>query len=278
MKLNLNTNRDFFDVFQDLAESGHVKTRANCGGYVPEVYNIMEGDFQDDVPFILEYALEEGSPVVDVGAGTGRITLPLAREGLKVYALDSDPDMLGQLAQATAKAQELEGEVLPILGDMRDFILPEPAAMALCSVNTFLYLGSVDQQRRALSAIRRNLKPGGLLWLDVETRKPSPVSQEPCLVTKTDPATGALVFYCVQGIDDNFLGTSQMNDFTMVLGRSAQPELYVQSWTYGWISPKEAEMLLSVEGFKLEAMLGDYTGREANELSNQLILLARKIQ
>lgn len=278
MKLNLNTNRDFFDVFQDLAESGHVKVRSNCGGYVPEVYNIMEGDFQDDVPFILEYALEEGSPVLDVGAGTGRISLPLAREGMKVYALDNDPDMLAQLSRAAEAQQDMEGQILPIRGDMRDFTLPEPAAMAVCSVNTFLYLGFIDQQKRALAAIRRNLKPGGLLWLDVETRKPSPVSQEPYLVTKTDTESGALVFYCVQGIDDNFLGTSQMNAFTMVLGRSTQPELYVQSWTYGWISPREAEMLLSLEGFRLEAMLGDYTGSEANELSNQLIMLARRIE
>ena len=47
---------------------------------------------------VLDIARETGGPVVDLGAGTGRLTIPLLNEGLEVYAVESDPRMSGRSA------------------------------------------------------------------------------------------------------------------------------------------------------------------------------------
>ncbi len=56
-----------------------------CGGYVA------------DLPLWRELARERGGPILDVGAGTGRVALDLARNGHEVTALDRDPELLDAL-------------------------------------------------------------------------------------------------------------------------------------------------------------------------------------
>lgn len=263
---------EFFDVFYDLAESGLADVRHGYGGWVPEVYDLMEGDFEDDIPLLLQMAREVGDPVADLGSGTGRLTLPLAQAGHRVYAVDSDPRMQQALAEKPAGGKG----ILPILADIRSFSLPEPAALAVCSTNTFLYLGSLEEQRLALQNIHRNLRPGGWLWLDVFAPKPNPSSGEPYLTSFRDPQSGLLLLYGAQTRDDHFTGRSHVNAFTLVYGRSPKPELYVQSWTYAWLYPNELKLLLEVCGFQLEELLGDYEGEEADDVSIQLVAKARR--
>lgn len=53
----------------------------------------MAGDVED-VPFYVELAKESGGPVLELGCGTGRVTLPIAESGTEVVGLDLSPDML----------------------------------------------------------------------------------------------------------------------------------------------------------------------------------------
>lgn len=263
---------EFFDVFYDLMSSGRADVRRGYGGWVPEVYDLMEGDFEDDIPLVLDLAGQTGGPVVDLGAGTGRLTLPLVREGLHVYAVDSDPVMQRILSN---RAGASASRITPISAPIQTFELPEKARLAVCSTNTFLYLGSLDEQQRALANIRRNLTPDGRLWLDVFVPKPNPVAEEPYLTSHFDPDSGVMLLYGAQSRDDHFAGRSQVNAFTIVWGRQEQPEVYVQSWTYAWLHPSELRLLLEAEGFELLKLLGDYEGEEADDTSVQVIAIAR---
>ena len=56
------------------------------------------GDYRDDLPFWLALAAETGGPVLDIGAGTGRVTLELAAAGTAVVGLDIEPALLAALA------------------------------------------------------------------------------------------------------------------------------------------------------------------------------------
>lgn len=268
---------EFFDIFFDLAESGLADVRRGFGGWVPEVYDLMEGDFEDDIPHVLRLAEQTGGPVLDLGSGTGRLTLPLLRAGHTVFALDSDERMQKLLAE---KAENLDPEdrarLSAIGSDLLDFRTPEPARLAVCSTNTFLYLGSLEAQRRALSAIRSSLAEGGLLWLDVFVPKPNPSAAEPYLAARTDPDTGRLLLYGAQSRDDHFTGQSHVNAFTIVFRGQMRPEMYVQSWTYAWLHPNELRLLLESEGFVLERLMGDYEGEEADDTSVQMIAIARR--
>ena len=60
------------------------------------------GAYSEDLPLWRSLAAEHGDPVLDVGAGTGRVTFDLARAGYRVTALDRDPELLSELARRAA--------------------------------------------------------------------------------------------------------------------------------------------------------------------------------
>lgn len=117
-----------------------------------------------DIPFYLEEARGTGGPVLELGCGTGRVTLPLAAAGLEVVGLDRAPGMLA-LAREKLKAlaPEAQARVTLLEGDMRDFRLDRPFPLILIPYRSFQYLLTPEDQRQALASIRHHLVPGGRL-------------------------------------------------------------------------------------------------------------------
>jgi SAM-dependent methyltransferase len=70
----------------------------------PELYDIvMPASFRGDAEWYRSKARHCGGPVLELGAGTGRITLGIAHDGVRVHALDTDPAMLERLTQKLAQ-------------------------------------------------------------------------------------------------------------------------------------------------------------------------------
>src|ERR671911_2682100 len=89
-----------------------------------------------DLPFWLYLADREGGPVVEWGAGTGRIATPLAEAGFEVTAVELSEKMV-------ERGREKGGEVKWVHGDMRSAKLGRPYKLAVCAFNSFLCLRSV---------------------------------------------------------------------------------------------------------------------------------------
>ena len=71
--------------------------------YKPELYDIVTPtSFRGDAEWYRDKARECGGPVLELGAGTGRITLRIAQAGVSVHAFDADPAMLDALRQKLA--------------------------------------------------------------------------------------------------------------------------------------------------------------------------------
>ena len=121
------------------------------------------GSYRADLALWRELADEAGGPILDVGAGTGRVTLELARAGHAMTALDSDPALLAALRErASANARVLPIETAH--ADARSFTL-ERADFALCIVpmQTIQLLGGAAGRMRFLRRGRAHLRPGGVL-------------------------------------------------------------------------------------------------------------------
>lgn len=121
-------------------------------------HDVECGSYAADLPLWRELTAEHGGPVLDVGAGTGRVTLDLARRGVEVHALDVDAQLLDALVE--------RGAGLPVhahVGDARDFDLGRTFPLVIAPMQTVQLLGGAEGRAGFLASAQRHLDPGGLL-------------------------------------------------------------------------------------------------------------------
>ncbi len=116
------------------------------------------GSYTADLAFWRSLVSARGGPVLDIGAGTGRVTLDLARTGVDVTALDSDPDLVAELRRRAAALP-----VVTVCADARGFTLPERFALCLMPMQTIQLLGGPPGRAGFWRCARRHLAPGGLV-------------------------------------------------------------------------------------------------------------------
>jgi SAM-dependent methyltransferase len=118
------------------------------------------GSYRADLPLWRELAAEAGGPVLDVGAGTGRVALDLASHGYGVTALDRDADLLAELAQRAAAAGV---EIATAHGDARALGLGRRFALIVVPMQTIQLLGGAGGRARFFERAAAHLTGGGLL-------------------------------------------------------------------------------------------------------------------
>ncbi len=103
----------------------------------------------------------------DLACGTGTTALALAREGIKMFAVDLSPVMC-RLAREKARRARLPLRVL--CADMRKFRLPESVDLITCEYDALNHVPRKADLRRVAKAVARALKPGGYFYFDVNNR------------------------------------------------------------------------------------------------------------
>ena len=148
-----------------IAGASPCPTPTAAGQYdlIAELYDGYPGNYLDDVVFFAEEAKRAGSPVLEVGVGTGRLAFCLAGIGIDVVGIDSSAEMLRVLERKRRQVGDLPGRVEAVQADMRSFKLDRRFPLAIVAFRTFLYLLTKADQRKALGAIGRHLQPEGRL-------------------------------------------------------------------------------------------------------------------
>ncbi len=120
---------------------------AECGGY------------SRDLPCWERLAAERGGPVLDLGAGTGRVALHLAAHGHEVVAVDLDAELLAALEE---RAAERGLDVEAHRADARSLSLGRRFPLILAPMQLMHMLGGSENRRLTLAAAAAHLEPGGL--------------------------------------------------------------------------------------------------------------------
>ena len=120
-----------------------------------ELYAVMRNP-SGDVAFYGELARASGGPVLELGCGTGRTLLPIAKAGLDCVGVDASPAMLAVLRQKSPPPNlEL------VEARMESLELPNRRfRLVTCPFRAFSHLLDVESQLAALAAVRRQLEPG----------------------------------------------------------------------------------------------------------------------
>jgi len=137
--------------------------------YEPEIYDLTTpATFFGDVDWYRRKARESGGPILELGVGTGRIALALARDGAEVFALDTHPGMLAALRRKiNDEPPEVQTRVVPLEQDMRTFRLEQRFALVIAPFRAILHNLTEDDHRACFDRVREHLRPGGRFAFNV---------------------------------------------------------------------------------------------------------------
>ena len=140
---------------------------------LPDLYDLEHAEYDEDIPLYLNFAEVVGDPILDLGCGTGRITLPLAKAGWRVTGLDRSSAML-DVARARVAANNSIADVEFIEADFGTPDLGRSSyyGLVIIGLNGLMHLPTLDKQRTCLSAAHKALDPRGQIIIDVVNPNP----------------------------------------------------------------------------------------------------------
>lgn len=139
-------------------------------------HDVECGSYAADLPLWEELAAQADGTVLELGCGTGRVALHLARRGHAVVGLDQEAELLEALNERG------EGLALSTIeADASDFEVDEPVVLVLAPTHLLQLLPDPSQRRESLSCIAAALRPGGLLAAAIIEGMPEPDGAPPPL-------------------------------------------------------------------------------------------------
>jgi len=246
---------------------------------IARFFDAEYADYMDDLPALQAYAQRTDGPLLELGCGTGRLVIPLARAGYAITGVDLSPAMLA-IAHEKRAAANLTERVTLIEGDYAAAALGGPYRFAFCVMNTFLHLLTIEEQVAALRHWRQHLAPRGLLLLDLFHPDHRQLAElDGRLVwdkTWNDPASGATVMKFVACTGDP---ARQILHVTMIYDEITPDGALrrtVGPYDIRYMGRFEAELLLERAGYVLETVYGGWDLSPFEGNCDRLILVARR--
>ena len=241
------------------------------------IYDSVYSHVLDDIPFYVDEARRAGGPVLELGCGTGRVTIPVAQAGIDIVGVDSSPRMLDVARGKTVALSESSGTVTLVEADMRDVDLA-PATFNLVTIpfRSFLSLLSVPDQMQTLDNIRSLLAPGGRLVFNVfapDLNMLVSTGDTPYHYRDvTDPATGMRWVLWHQSSYDNYnqiidcRQIAEELDDDGVVARKIYRDFQIR-YVHVW----EMRHLLARCGYQVIDLFGDFERTPFDEASTEMV-------
>ncbi|MFC4454338.1 class I SAM-dependent methyltransferase [Deinococcus sonorensis] len=237
-----------------------------------DLYDHQYDSYRDDLHLYAQLAERVGGPVLEIGAGTGRVTSHLVRRGVDVTGLEPSARMIGY-AEQRAERERLTLRL--VQGDVRTVQLPQRFALCIAPFNALMHLYTPNEQLEAMENIRRHLEPGGQLVFDLSV-----------------PRYGALATLRHEG--ETFHHEGRRTDVFLVqrqdeLRQRIVTEYYADTTheqgqltrrhytlTQRYYTRYEVEWLLRCAGFESPRVTGSFHGGPLDERSEVMVFQTRR--
>jgi len=241
---------------------------------IARFYDLDVGHLDYDLPFYLEMARRCGSPILELGVGTGRVALPLARAGFAVTGVDASAAMLDAL-RAKAPPPRLE----LVRASFHEIRLRKRYRLAFFSFNSFMHLTGETEQQAALESVHRHLRTDGVLIVDL----PAPSRDYAAAVgelmlewVRTDPRTRHQVIKLVAAEGDAASQQEQVTYLFDEVSGDGRLTRQIAQFALHHFGRREIQHLLGGAGFEIEQTYGSHDLEPFGSKSERMILVARK--
>ena len=236
-----------------------------------------------DLDLYLALAARTGGPILELGAGTGRLAIPLAAAGYRVTAVDLDPAMLERARTAAERAGDAIGDRLELVeADMLGLELPDAGTYRLgfIALNSVFLLATREAQRDAIGTLARHLAPGGIAVVDVWLPDPDDLGRfDGRLIfeyLRVDPATGLQVTKVAAARYD---AANAVVDLASIYeeGPSGMPATrWIRHDALRLVGAAELRAHVGDAGLVVEEMAGSYDMEPLRPGSERAIVVARR--
>jgi SAM-dependent methyltransferase len=192
--------------------------------------------------------LAAGGRVLELGAGTGRVAIPLAAKGPEVHAIEVDPAMIRQML-----AKPGSERVITHLGDMADMDVDSTFDLIFAVFGTLFMLPTQDKQIRCFRSAARRLAPSGSLVIEALMPQPSTYDQHR-KVTVGHVADDRVVLNVAETDP-----VAQTIDTRQVVLSASGIQVHPVHIRYSW--PSELDLMARLAGLELRARWSDWDRR-----------------
>ncbi|WP_298183179.1 class I SAM-dependent methyltransferase [Saccharomonospora sp.] len=240
----------------------HVKPEA-YGEALHEVYDHMYPgeDTLGAIEFLASLAGPEGR-VVEFGAGTGRLAIPLAERGLEVYAIEASPSMLDNLHERDAG-----NKVKTVCADFAEHVVGDGFDLCYIACNTLFMVVDSERQIEVLRRAAEHLKPGGRLVVEV---------YDPTPIHRFDKPNVQIRHLTPDRVMIDHMDVDQLEQLLVqvhtVIGNGSV-STYTELSRYAF--PRELDLMARLAGLDKEARYGDWRGGPFGHGSRQHVTVYR---
>jgi SAM-dependent methyltransferase len=249
---------------------------------IAHYYDLIHSELTEDIKFLLRIAEPINGRLLELGSGTGRLVIPLARAGYKVTGIDLSDEMMAIGKRKVADLREsVQNRITFIKGNMFSFKLAQDFELAIYGHNTFMHIGRFDIDR-ALKNVRSHLIGSGMLLIDVDNPiEVADSSIDHLMVlerTFKTPQSGDIVAQYASSwaeSDRQVRHISWIFDRSPTAGGAVVRHIVETSFYYYY--GHQIEIALDAAGFSIKNIFGDYDESSYFDNSPRMIVLAEVV-
>ena len=231
---------------------------------------------KNDLDFYKELTLQNGNNALELGVGTARVAISLAKAGTTVVGIDNSVHMLKVAKENLAKeSKAVRSRVVLKKADMRNFELGQSFPFVYLPSSTFDHNITVEDRKRTLSCICKHLKRNGTFAFDLE-RAPPDKPEKSWWIDRKETEDGRMVVRSIFTRKDTAKHTLSLDLFYDVYRNGELLERYHEYGEVAIISKEEIIELLEESGFKIVSIYGDFDKSRCQEDSPRMVLVVKR--
>lgn len=238
----------------------------------PSQYDTLHESYQDDLMYIMEHAENIQAPIIDLACGTGRLTIPMSKQGLHVIGVDLHEGMLNR---ARKKAIDDDLQIQFEQQDCTELNLDTKSPLIFMTGNSFQHFLTNESQDKLLQSVSRHLESGGEFIFDTR----NPILAELCvdyIIETVETMNGQKKLE--KNTETYNHSTQILHCVTETLWKKDEETFHTEkeSISLRYTYPVELKRLLEAHGFELVHLYGSWKKLEFTKDSPQMIVHCRK--